>query len=217
MKNMKKLAFSLISLVMFAVGTSCSKDNDEPIVDDVIGSTEMYINTYEKDDKGAYLKKWHYVSAKDRKVIGTGMFGVDDKAWAARTDWDFAIYRLNVKTNSGTSSSVDAKGGLYTFGEDVKYASITSLPSDAEFVADVLVSEPQMGGGKLEYSKSKAQVVFLGAMGDAGPTYDKAPCYVFRSADSKRVYKLDFIQYEILNSENKKETGHIKFNIAEIE
>ena len=51
-------------------------------------------------------------------VNGTGAESeADNAAWAARTDWDLAVCRYNIRTNSGTSSSTGANGGVYTISE----------------------------------------------------------------------------------------------------
>ena len=197
---MKKLLLPL-SIAILAFATSCSKDDD----------TNIDQPSKEKDylDATSYTT-WHYISAKDNSVVGTGEHKIDDAKWAARTDWDFAIQRFKVRTNSGTSSSVDANGGVHTFGKDVAYADISSISTAAPFVADVDVTEEQMDESVKTESKSTA-VVSVMASG-MPPTWLKAPIYAIRSADGKSVYKVEFTQYK----NEKGESGCVKYNIAGI-
>ena len=150
---------------------------------------------------------WHYYSLKDGKVIGTGEeTEADNKAWASRKDWDIAIMRFYVKTNSGTSGQ--GKGGVYTCKEDVTFDGLTSASMpESEFVADELVTEDTMSGGQKTTSKSKAVVSVMKGM---PPTWLKSPIYVFRSADGNDKFKIEFLSYK--NEEG--ESGHVSFNLA---
>ena len=68
-------------------------------------------------DWGGNMKLGYKFNART-DVIGTGAESeADNAAWAARTDWDLAVCRYNIRTNSGTSSSTGANGGVYTISE----------------------------------------------------------------------------------------------------
>lgn len=82
---------------------------------------------------------WTYFSFETGGVVGTGALisEEDDEAWAARTDWDFAICRDMIKTNSGTSGN--GKGGIIRmdgteFGE-IRYAPESGYQTDSDDVA----------------------------------------------------------------------------------
>lgn len=211
---MKKILL-LLSLV-FAIATSCEKgkETEEPGL-----STEIYIDASNiKADPTNNIvadntnnSTWHYISAKEAKVIGSGL-NSEDAAWAARTDWDFAIQRLKIRTNSGTSSSTSAKAGVHIFGETVKFADVLSVTSDIVYIADTSITEPSMGGGTVTQSKSTAIAIIVGPMTGGTPTYTLPAIYAFRSADGERHYKVEFTNY--LNDIGT--SGHVKLNIAEI-
>ena len=70
-------------------------------------SAEAYIDATSKTT-------WTYFSFSEGKTVGTGEENEADNArWAARTDWDMAVCRYNIRTNSGKASSVGARGGVY--------------------------------------------------------------------------------------------------------
>ena len=199
MKNRKRLFLLLMSVVMVTLGTSCSKDDVAPKENE--DQEKSYLDA-------TSMTTWHYISAKDNKVIGTGEHGTDDAAWAERTDWDFAIQRFKVKTNSGTSG--EGKSGLYTFGKDVKFGAITSLAANTEYTVDTKIDVPQMDGSTISESKSSAVVSVM--QGGMPPTWDKSPIYAIRSADGGSVYKIEFTQYK----NDKGESGCVKYNIGNI-
>ena len=71
-------------------------------------------------------------------------------------------------------------------------------------------------GGKTTMVKSNATVILFKKNNDGSmimpPVYLQAPVYIFRTADGKDYYKLQFTQYQ---NENKV-TGHVKFYSAKI-
>ena len=188
-----------MSVVMVTLVSSCTKD--DAVNNDKENTKEGYV------DATSYTT-WHYISAKDNGVIGTGELNIDDAAWEERTDWDFAIQRFKVKTNSGTSGK--GKSGLYTFGDDVKFDAITSLAANIEYVLDTTIEVEQMDGSTISESKSSAVVSVM--QGGMPPTWKKSPIHAIRSADGVSVYKVEFTQYK----NDKGESGHVKYNIAKI-
>lgn len=185
--------------------TSCSKDNsiDKPEIE----TKESYINATSKTT-------WHYFSLSGNKVVGTGeQTEADNKTWAARTDWDFAVNRYEIRTNSGEATSVKATGGVYTFGAAVTFASVNEVPANAAFAADKAVTSNGMGGA-VTTVKSEASVIVFKKNDDGSmimpPVYLQAPVYIFRTADGKGHYKVQFTQYQDEN----KVTGHVKFYSA---
>ena len=141
---------------------------------------------------------WHHVHA----------------AWAARTDWDLAVCRYNFRTNSGTSTSVGAKGGIYT--STLTFDTLTKVPAGAVFEEDKVVTSSGMSG-TTSVSESNATVITFQTNADGSkvmpPVYLKAPVYILRTADGASFYKVEFTQYQDEN----KVTGHVKFNFARIE
>lgn len=204
MKNAKKLLLSLISLaMMLTAGTSCSNGKNESPIDDTTGTTEISLDATDKN-------YWHYysISGGATKFINKGLDAADDE-WAARIDWDFAIQHRNVRTNGGTSTTKDAKGALYTFGSDVKYSSITSIPAGASFEEDKII---QFSMPPKTSSISTAVVAIMG--GDmSSVSFSKSPCYAIRSANGENLCKIEFTQYKHPETEK---SGHVKFNISEI-
>ncbi len=203
---MKKI-FALLAISMFAF-VGCSDDDDNTPAP---GSTvqEAYVDASAK-------KMWTYFSLKDNKVVGTGAEdAAADAEWAKRTDWDLAINRYMIRTNSGAATTVAAQGGVYTCGENVTFAGLTAVPAGAQFEADEEVTSQGMGG-ETTVVKSKATVIVFKKNPDGSlvmpPVYLKAPVYIFRTADGKSTFKVDFIQYK--NEEGK--SGYVKFQHAEI-
>lgn len=158
---------------------------------------------------------WHYYSLQKNKFVGSGEKS-DDAAWSARTDWDLAICRYMVRTNSGVSTTVDAKGGVFVCPETVTYDALNVIPQNSKIEADVAVTIPSYGGQMLTVNRSKATVITFkkDATGEMimPPVYLAAPVYIFQTADGLLHYKLAFTQY--LNASN--ESGHVKFKVAKI-
>lgn len=157
---------------------------------------------------------WTYFSLSAGEVVGTGEENESDNAaWAARTDWDFAVCRYNVRTNSGKATSVGAKGGVYV--SDQKFDALTGVPQDVVFETDEVVTSRGMSG-VTSVVQSKATVITFMTNEDGSkvmpPVYLKAPVYIFRTADGEKCFKVEFTQYQDEN----KVTGHVKFNFARL-
>ena len=197
----KILSLSVMAIVLMA---SCSSNNDPESMGD----------TKESSINATSYTTWNYYSFANDTVVGKGEETTADNAlWAKRADWDFAVCRYSVKTNSGSSTSVNAVGGVYTFASTEVFSNILSLPDNIQFVVDSTTVTRGMAG-TVTTSKSKAQVIQFKANADGSlmmpPVYLQTPVYLFRTADGKHYYKLLFTQYKNENSE----TGHIKFLYA---
>ena len=68
-------------------------------------------------DWGGNMKLGYKFNARTDVNVTGAESEADNAAWAARTDWDMAVCRYNIRTNSGTSSSTGANGGVYTISE----------------------------------------------------------------------------------------------------
>ena len=197
---MKKL-FLIMSIAVLAM-TSCSNDDDEN--QDLI-TTEVSVDATSQTT-------WNYYSLGQNKIVGTGeKNATDDALWAARTDWDFAICRYSIRTNSGTSTSVNAQGGVYTLSSSISFEDVVTIPS-GDISVDELISSETMTGSVVSNNQSNAQVIEFKKDEDGNmympPVYLKAPVYVFRTADGNDYYKVEFIQYK----DEDGVTGKIKFN-----
>ena len=207
---MKKI-FALLAVSMLAF-TACSDDDDEvtPGMPDQPGQTEeAYIDATQK-------KTWTYFSLKDNKVVGTGEESeAGDAEWAKRSDWDIAVNRYMIRTNSGAATSVNAKGGVSICAETVAFESLNAVPQGTEFKADTAVTSEGMSG-VTTVIKSEATIILFKKNADGSlimpPVYEKAPVYLFRTADGKSAYKVEFTQYK--NEEG--QSGHVKFRFAKI-
>lgn len=160
---------------------------------------------------------WHYFSFTTGAEVGTGTETAEANAlWFARTDWDVAVKRYSVRTNSGAATSIGAQGGVYTFGDNVKFDA-AELPAGADFVADKVVKEESMGSSdSIATVKSEATVVRFktNAAGEMvmPPQYVKAPVYAFRTADGLGYYKVEFTQYQ----NEAGESGHVRFDFEKM-
>ena len=203
---MKKI-FSLLALSMF-VFTACSDDNSP--APDPQGSVEEAL--VDASDKGT----WVYFSFKENKVVGNGQMNeASDQEWAARTDWDIALNRYTIRTNSGAATSVGAKGGVVICPQNITFEGLTELPANMEFKADKAVTSEGMDGTTTTV-KSEATVILFKKNPDGSlimpPVYLKAPIYVFRTADGQSKYKVEFTQYK--DAEGK--SGQVKFRHAQL-
>lgn len=201
---MKKIICALASVAAIISISSCTKANggEEPSE-----SENSYINASDKS-------KWQYFSFSQNKVVGSS----DDSGnaeWFARNDWDIAICRYSIRTNSGAATSIGSKGGVYTFDTSTKYESVISVPEGAEFAVDKEVTSEGMGGS-VTTVKSEATVIVFKTNSDGSlvmpPVYLQAPVYIFRSADGQHCYKVSFTQY----TDEQSQSGHVKFDWSEI-
>ncbi len=203
---MKKTILMLAAAGLMAF-TACKKDDDntsKPKPDPLVSIDASAPN------------EWHYFSFAEKKLVGSGIQSDSiDSIWFAKTNWDIAIQRYKVRTNSGTSSSTGAQGGVYFFDENTTFESITSLPADINFTVDTIRTYPSMGQPDIS-SSSIAQVVTMKKDDDGSlvmpPVYLKAPVYAFRTADGQKTYKVDFIQYKDAEGVS----GKVKFKVDEI-
>ena len=203
---MKKIALAL-SLVIFAL-VSCEKEKNNGKT--VGNTTEAYI-------VATSSTTWHYFSFDNNEVAGTGEENETDNAtWFGRDDWDIAISRYSIRTNSGSATTINSQGGVYTFDEETTFSSVTEVPSDIIFSYDAPVTSSGHGGTTTTI-KSGATVILFQTNEDGSlvmpPVYLQAPVYIFRSADGEKYYKVLFTQYQ--NDESV--SGHVKFDFAEIE
>ncbi|MCI1785282.1 MAG: hypothetical protein LKI59_03965 [Bacteroidales bacterium] len=111
--------FLPIVLVLPLFLVSCSSDKDRPSAE---SEKELVINGLGDDH-------WTYFSFDKGATVGTSTFlsEEEDKAWAARSDWDFAICGDYIKTNGGTSG--DGMGGIIKDTQD-NYLNIDTAPAD---------------------------------------------------------------------------------------
>ncbi|MDR0763017.1 MAG: HmuY family protein [Bacteroidales bacterium] len=184
-----------------------SCDNDKPKVSE---PTSVYINATSS-------KLWHYYSLQDGKLVDSASESTENNAiWAARKDWDIAVQRYNIRTNSGEFTTASAKGGVYTFDENTTFESVEKVPSGASFVEDKAITSTGMGG-TTTVVRSEATVILFKKNSDGSlimpPVYLPAPVYIFRSADGNNYYKVGFTQYVNENAV----TGHVMFDMAKIE
>lgn len=204
---MKKV-FLLLALVSFTL-ISCDDDDDNNSgIDNGGGNTEEVIaDTMEVDATASAM--WHYLSLSESKEVGAGTQSDSaDAAWFARTDWDIAINRYHIRTNSGKSTTAGSYGGVYTCDKDSSFSVVSLVPDDDEFVVDSI--ETISGhGSSTDMSCSVASVIVFKQNDDGSlvmpPVYLKAPVYIFRTADGGNYYKLQFTQY--INENN--ESGHV--------
>ena len=186
--------------------TSCSKDGDNT----KLGETkEVYINA-------TSTTAWNYYSFSKNSVVGTAEESeINNSVWAARKDWDIAIRHYIVRTNSGKSTTAGAKGGVLTYDANTSYSSVLNVPSNAQFTTDKSITFNDMNG-TITLVRSDATVILFKKNEDGStampPVYLPAPVYIFRTANGKNYYKVQFTQY--MNESNV--TGHVKFNMARI-
>lgn len=182
---MKKFLALLSAVALFGF-VGCSDDDET-----TTGNKDLTIDASSKTT-------WYYFSMKNRRVIGSGeATEADDAKWFARKDWDFAVKRYNIRTNSGTSTSKGAQGGVYTCDANQTYDALTAVPAGATFAKDEVHSDRGMDGTVVQ-SRSEAVVAvmkFENGRPVMPPVWLAAPVYIFKSADGKEAYKLKFTNY----------------------
>lgn len=201
--KMKKVFLALS--VALATLVSCSNDDNQSVTE----TKEVSIDATSKTS-------WNYYSFSTGKLVGIGEESAEDNAeWFARTDWDIAINKYNVRTNSGAATTAGSTGGVYTCGSSVVFNSLEAVPTGTQFVADKAITSSGMGGD-VTVVRSEATVILFKTNDDGSmimpPVYLQAPVYVFRTAESKEYYKVQFAQYQDEN----KVSGHVKFYSAQI-
>jgi hypothetical protein len=206
---MKRVSFFLLAALFASAVVSCSKDNDDNN-DPKPGETkEAYIDATSNT-------VWHYYSLSGEEIVGSAEESAENNAvWAARKDWDIAVRRYNIRTNSGEFTTAGAQGGVYTFDANTTFASVLQTPVNAEFAVDKAITSQGMGGSTTVI-RSDAAVILFQQNEDGSlvmpPVYLPAPVYIFRTASGKDYYKVQFTQY--LNEDGA--TGHVKFKLAKI-
>lgn len=208
---MKNLRLTLIPLLSFFILSSCTEKS---------GDTSFKGEAFTANVEATSSTTWHYYSFSEEKFVGTGEENETDNAkWGGLTSWDIAIKKYEIKTNSGTSTSVGAKGGDYTFDAKNKFEDVAELPSGITFMVDKLIVESGMGGTEKTTSKSTTEVIRFKLDEDGArlmpPVYLKSPVYIFKTNDGEKYYKVNFTQYEGYK-DNKKVTGIVQFYAAEI-
>ena len=204
---MKKTIY-LLAFALFILA-SCEKEtNDDP--KPKTGETK----TISID--ATSRTSWHYYSFSKEKVIGTGEEdSTSNASWFARDDWDIAIMRYSVRTNSGDATTVGAKGGVYTCDEDIKFATLEEVPGGAVFETDKTITKGGHGGS-YEIVLSTAQVIQFKKEEDGSlvmpPVYLPSPVYIFKTADGNSYHKVNFTQY--INDDGV--SGHVEFEVAEL-
>ncbi len=220
---MKTRFFLLTTMVVFALSfTAC---DDDPTPTPPGKTTEGFINA-------ASETKWVYYSFAKNDTIGSAEGNeANDAAWAKRKDWDIAVRRMYIRTNSGTSTTVGANGGVFTFDINNKdkvgnvivttsFASVQNVPDTAVFALDKVVTYAAMSGNVTTSQSNTVVTAMQKKWNDKTkktetimpPIYMKSPVSIFRSADGKNYYKVEFTQY--VDENNKK--GQDKFNFSQI-
>ena len=197
MRNIKTvIAILATALITF---TSCDKNNGD---DPNGGSQEEKIIKLDATSNTT----WHYYSFATQEFVGTSELD-NQNAWEGRTDWDIAIRRYMIKTNSGASGS--GKSGLYVAASDVKYTDLLEIPTGSEVVADYSYLDEQMDGSFVATTRSQAIVSVMKGM---PPTWLKSPIYVFPIADGSKAHKVEFLGYKDAEGTS----GHVSFRHSEI-
>lgn len=204
---MRKTTLLLSICALTVALESCKKDSPEP--EPKFEEKEVYVDASSKTE-------WHYISFAQGAVVGSAAESAESStAWGARKDWDIAVRRYNIRTNSGEFTTVGAQGGVYTSDAATTFASLLKLPADATFATDRAITSSGMGG-VTTVVRSEATVVKFKTNEDGSlvmpPVYLAAPIYVFRSADGAKYYKVEFTQYVNENSV----AGHVKFKFVEL-
>lgn len=195
---MKRNFLAIATMAIMILLNSCGKETPEtPNNGNENQSVEVYIDATSKTT-------WHYYSFDKAEFIAScEVDSQEDKAMKSCDDWDIAIMRYHVKTNSGTSTDI-GKGGLYTCSEGVTFDNLTTLPADITYAVDQLVEQPQMSGDTLYLSLSTAVVAVMDGM---PPTWLKSPLYIVKDGKGENNYKLDFISYK----NNEGTSGHVSY------
>lgn len=203
-----KKSYLFIVMTLFAF-VACDNGEEEQLP----GAGETQTLAVDASESGV----WQYISLAHGYLGSGNDDDTDNETWAAQTNWDIAIGRYSVKTNSGTSSSVNSAGGVYTFDETIEFASITTVPSDATYTVDKIDVSYGYGGAETQVSKSTAQVIQFKTDADGSmvmpPVYLQSPVYLFRTANGTSQYKVLFTQY--VNAEGN--AGYVEFDYAEVQ
>lgn len=209
---MKKNILTLTILAVTLIFAACRNNSNDTVTPPTVepNAQEAYIDATSRTT-------WHYFSFAQNKFIGSGEDNAQDNtAWFARNDWDMAICRYTIRTNSGQATTIDSKGGVYKCSSDIKFNTLLTLPSNITFATDREITTQGSGGTSTTTIKSEAETIGF-KTDDSGnmimpPIYIQAPVCIFRTADGQNTYKVEFTQYQ---NENKV-SGHVKFNYAKL-
>lgn len=118
----KTLLFVAFATLLFT--WSCDRSSND-IVEPGSG-TEIKINA-------TAFNRWVYFSFAQGDTVGTGATTVEDDAyWKARSDWDIAFHRNNLRTNGGVSGN--GRGGAID-AQSIDFDAITTAPKTG-YMAD---------------------------------------------------------------------------------
>lgn len=201
-----KKSVLFLTLTLFLV-VSCSKDDDSQ-------PTTGETNTVNID--ASSNSTWHYYSFSEEQFIGSGEEDPATNAeWFERDDWDIAIQRYFVRTNSGDATSIGSQGGVYTCNESIQFATLEEIPAGATFETDQTVTKSSHGT-TYDIVLSTAQVIQFQTDPDGSltmpPVYLPSPVYIFKTANGEDTYKVNFTQY--INADG--DSGHVQFETAQI-
>jgi hypothetical protein len=159
---------------------------------------------------------WHYYSFSEEKIIGSGEEdSTSNAAWFARDDWDIAVQRYFIRTNSGAATSIGSKGGVFTCDESITFASLETVPASAVFETDKAITK-RSHGKTYEIILSTSQVIQFKANADGSlvmpPVYLPSPVYIYKTANGEDIYKVNFTQY----TNDDGVTGHVGFEVAQL-
>lgn len=225
--------FAILTLLSLLFVVSCAKISEDDLYQNGsnLEAGEFSDGTLNATD----YNQWHYFSFSENKTLvsiedesvenGTEDIYSDGELYATvarydcsvpesvkeRTDWDIAICRYKVRTNSGTSGV--GQGGLYTFADGVTVSSIGTLSlDDIDFTEDEVTQSSGMTEVKYE-SISTASVAWWDTM---PPVYYQPPLYLFRSGDGESYYAVQFTSYEGVDDKGQTASGYVSFEITEM-
>lgn len=177
----------------------------------VIGNSIATKKITKKDVKDYGM--WYYFSFEKGDFVGEGKADPadgDDAKWKAKTDWDIAFHRGNVRTNGGTSGN--GQGGILN-ANSKDFDAIKEVPS-GEFTVDKILKGEVMAAFVMPptyVSSSANEVANDWAVFDHGTmSYSvKKDVYIVKTASGKYV-KIQFLNF--LNDEDK--SGFITLQYA---
>lgn len=208
----KILSIAILIAGMTLFTTSCEKN--EPKMDKENKEVKKLEVKEVKEKNISDHTKWYYFSFEKGEFVGEGSalpeVG-DDKIWKARTDWDIAFHRQNVRTNGGTSGN--GKSAVIKISNK-KLSDIKEVPADSTFVVDEMSKVIVNTGHPFVYKPSSINPVadkwatFKHNPGRTGGTWsvNNKDVFIIKTTNGKYV-KLQFVNF--LNKAD--ESGHITF------
>lgn len=187
MKLLLKIAAgSLLALSVLCELTSCDGMFDG-LYDDEVPKTETEMTTGQFSINASSYSQWVYINLHDMSVKNVDITTdsiTGEANFAEPEDWDIAIHKFNLKTNSGSAIETE-----YTSIDDLKAAG--SLP-DSTFKPDtwydqkVIIDLSGMMSGNIKYCPSYVNDVVARWITSSGmpPTYTTSDkVYVVRLKD----------------------------------